>query len=232
MTAGSPSERPPAGDRTDGEAPLSELEPGTNVLVAGPPLVGKYDLMLETLARGNDLGEAGIVISTGDDERSVLSDYRRVAGEFRPELVGIVECASEQGDEGAGRDGIRVHRASSPADLTGIGIGTSEMMSEFSGAGVSGVRVGIDSLSTLMLYSEFDRMCRFLHVLSGRITRANGIGLYVVNPGTIDASQYDQLQTLFDGVVELREQDEGREIRTRGLHGVDAEWRPYSPPTG
>ena len=91
--------------------------------------------------------------------------------------------------------------------------------------------MGIDSLSTLLLYTEFDRMARFLHVLSGRIDRAGGLGVFIVNPGTIDAGQYDQLKTLFDGLVELREHDDRRELRMRGLPGVDDGWQQHDPPT-
>lgn len=207
---------------------MIDFDPGTNVLVSGPPLIGKYDLMLETLARGTEQGEGSIVVATRDDERAVLRDYERVSPEFDRSRVGVVECISGQrGDSTVYEGDAFVRRASSPADLTGIGIGASELMNDLHNAGASGLRVGVDSLSTLLLYTEFDRLARFLHVLSGRIDRANGIGLFVINPGTIDAAQFDQLKTLFDGLVELRENDERREIRVRGLSGVESGWRPY-----
>lgn len=232
MVSGSADEHPNVEDHLDDEFPLDGLDPGTTVLVSGPPLIGKYDLMLETLARGNDRGEASIAISTRDDEGAVIDDFERVSPEFDRSLVGVVESVSGQRDDGGTYEGpVRVRRASSPADLTGIGIGASELMNEFHEAGAAGVRLGVDSLSTMLLYTEFDRMCRFLHVLSGRIDRAGGLGLFVVNPGTIEAAQFDQLKTLFDGLVEIRESDDSRELRLRGLPGVDADWRPYRPST-
>lgn len=210
---------------------MIDFDPGTNVLVAGPPLIGKYDLMLETLARGTENGEGSIVVATRDDERAVLDDYERVSPGFERSRVGIVECISGQRGEGTEYEGeALVRRASSPADLTGIGIGASELMNDLHEGGADGVRVGVDSLSTLLLYTEFDRLARFLHVLSGRIDRADGIGLFVINPGTIDAAQFDQLKTLFDGLVEIRERNERREIRVRGLPGMDPEWQPYDAP--
>jgi len=223
----------PAGERSrvrdsDEEPPLIEFDPGTNVLISGPPLIGKYDLMLETLARGTEQGEGSVVVATRDDERAVLDDYERVSPGFDRSRVGIVECISGQrGGETEHQGDALVRRASSPADLTGLGIGASELMNDLHDAGATGLRLGVDSLSTLLLYTEFDRLARFLHVLSGRIDRAGGIGLFVINPGTIDAAQFDQLKTLFDGLVELRERDERREIRIRGLPGTDSEWRPY-----
>lgn len=227
MSSGPTGERPRVHNPNE-KPPLIDFDPGTNVLVSGPPLIGKYDLMLGTLARGTERGEGSVVVATRDDERAVLRDYERISPEFDRSRVGVVECISGQRGGETEHDGeALVRRASSPADLTGIGIGASELMGDLHDAGAGGLRLGVDSLSTLLLYTEFDRLARFLHVLSGRIDRAGGIGLFVINPGTIDAAQFDQLKTLFDGLVELRERDERREIRVRGLPGTDDEWRPY-----
>jgi KaiC/GvpD/RAD55 family RecA-like ATPase len=231
MATGSAGERSQAREGDGGDL-FDQFDPGTNVLVSGPPLVGKYDLMLDALAAGNRDGGGSIVVSTRDDERAVLNDLRRIDSGFDLSRVGIVECMTDEGDDGTGdHEGeASVHRAGSPADLTGIGIGASELMSGLHADGVEGLRVGVDSLSTLLLYTEFDRMARFLHVFSGRIDRAGGLGIFVINPGTIEDSQFDQLKTLFDGLVELREEDDRREVRVRGIPGVDSGWRPYSTP--
>lgn len=213
------------------DVPLSGFDPGTTVLVSGPPMVGKYELVVETLAGGIGRNEGAIVISTRHDETAVIDDFERVVPGFDRSLLGIVECVSDQHGEGTGYTGdVRVRRASSPADLTGVGIGASELMSDLHDEGVTAIGICVDSLSTLLLYTEFDRMARFLHVLAGRIDRSGGLGLFVINPGTIEAGQYDQLKTLFDGLLEIRERDEMREVRIRGLTGVDANWRAYDPP--
>lgn len=214
----------------DGGGVFDELPAGTSVLLSGPPLIGKDEVMLETLAAGNGAGEGSVVISARDDEHTVLDDYERVYPGFDPSLVGVVECISDRNDDGTRVGDARVRRAGSPADLTGIGIGASELMNELHEGGATGIRVGVDSLSTLLLYSEFDRLARFLHVMSGRIDRAEGIGVFAINPGTIEEAQFDQLKSLFDGMVELRERDDTREIRVRGIGGVHSEWRPYHPP--
>lgn len=230
MAGGSADESPQIDGQFDRELPLSGLNPGTSILVSGPPLIGKHELMLEIIAQGIERGEGGIVVSTQGDEQAVTRELERVAPGFDPSLLGIIDCVSDQQEEGGTTEGeVRVRRTASPADLTGIGIGASELINGLSEDGVAGVRLGIDSLSTLLLYTEFDRMARFLHVLSGRIDRAGGLGVFVVNPGTIDAGQYDQLKTLFDGLVEVREHEEQRELRIRGLPDVDTGWQPYDP---
>ncbi|PSQ17284.1 hypothetical protein BRD00_08205 [Halobacteriales archaeon QS_8_69_26] len=222
----------PGGTGDAATEPIAGLSPGTTLLVAGPPMIGKYDLALEVLGVGNAAGESGVVVSTRGDERAVIDDYARTVPEFDPSMLGVVECVSgtRSGGTEVTEDGVRVRRAGSPADLTGVGIGASELMQEFDAAGSEGVRLAMDSLATVLMYADFERVCRFLHVLSGRIVQARGVGLFVINPATVDASQYDQLKTLFDGLVELRETEAGREYRVRGLRGATREWREYVPP--
>lgn len=229
MASGSAGEQPQTRDGEDSDL-FGQFDPGTNLLVSGPPLVGKYDLLLDALVSGNRRGGGGILVSTSDDERSVLDDLYGVHSRFDPSRMGIVQCVSE--DEGTEEypGDARVHRVGSPSDLTGIGIGASELMNALHEGGAGGLRVGVDSLSTMLLYTEFDRLARFLHVFSGRIDRAGGVGLFVINPGTIEDSQFDQLKTLFDGLVELREENGSREVRVRGIPSMDSTWRPYVPP--
>lgn len=224
---------PPAGSDDAAGSPLGAIPPGTTLLVSGPPLVGKYDLVLDVLGRGHSVGEASVVVSTRGDERTVVDDYERITPGFDRSKVGVVECVSDRDADGTERtaEGLRVRRAGSPADLTGIGIGASELVQEFDRAGAGGVRLGMDSLATTFVYTDFERVCRFLHVLSGRIVQARGVGLFVVDPSTLSDAQYDQLKTLFDGVIELREDETGpdRELRVRGVPGVDREWHEYAP---
>lgn len=230
-------ETDPRADRFDGRTdvprpPLAELSPGTTVLVSGPPLIGKYELALDFLGRGHASGEAAVVVSTKDDDRTVVSDFDRTVPGFDRSRFGVVECVSGAESDGIEtvESGVRVRRTASPGDLTGIGIGLSELMNEFDEAGASGVRVGMDSLSATMVYADFDRVCRFLHVLSNRIVRAGGIGLFTLDGAAVERSQYEALKGLFDGLVELRENDDGsHEYRIRGLD-VPREWREYDPP--
>ena len=223
---------PTPGGRTASGSPLDAIPPGTTLLVSGPPLVGKYDLVLDVLNGGHAVGEAAVVVSTRGDERSVVDDYERIAPGFDRTKLGVVECVSDRDADGTQRttEGLRVRRAGSPADLTGIGIGVSELVREFDSADAAGVRLGMDSLATSFVYTDFERVCRFLHVLSGRSVQARGIGLFVADPSTLSEPQYDQLKTLFDGLIELRENDDDdREYRVRGLPGVDRDWHRYDP---
>ena len=44
----------------------SEVQPGTNILVSGPPMSGKRSLCLDILASGTQKGEGSIIVTTKD----------------------------------------------------------------------------------------------------------------------------------------------------------------------
>jgi len=54
-----------------------EVEPGTNLLLTGPPLTGKRSLMMDVLAAGTERGDGAIVVTTKDGAERVLKDYQK-----------------------------------------------------------------------------------------------------------------------------------------------------------
>ncbi len=182
--------------------PTEQIEPGTNVLIAGPSMAGKRTLAFDILRAGASRGEGSIVITTKDSAENVVE-------EFDPEAtLGVVDCVSKQrGDELI--DDPRVKYASSPVDMTGIGIKLSETLEEFhNGRGVTHNRVLLHSVSTLLMYSDLQTVFRFLHVFTGRIQSADALGLYVIDSTAHDEQTMNTLKQLFDGVVRLEQGDE------------------------
>ncbi|WP_049923956.1 RAD55 family ATPase [Halopiger djelfimassiliensis] len=197
--------------------PDTELDPGTNVLIAGPPLTGKRQIALDILASGADRGDGSIVVTTKDSAEKILSAFtERVGGDVD---VGIVDCVTKQRGIGTIEADPRVKYASSPVDMTGIGIKLSEFLQEFyEERGVTENRVLLYSISTLLMYSDLQTVFRFLHVFTGRIQSANALGVYVVDSTAHDDQTMNTLKQLFDGVIEVDQGDEnGPEINTVGL---------------
>ena len=52
------------------------VDPGTNLLISGPPLSGKRKLGMELLADGANAGEGSVIVTTRDSADRVLADYR------------------------------------------------------------------------------------------------------------------------------------------------------------
>ncbi|WP_049982485.1 hypothetical protein [Halorubrum sp. BV1] len=184
-----------------------EVELGTNLLLTGPPLSGKRSLMLDMLADGTDAGDGAIVVTTKDGGERVLKDYaKRTPYEGKP--VAVVDCVTRQQGVSDPGESDRIKYASSPVDMTGIGIKLSEFLQAFSDRGIDRNRVMVHSLSTLLMYSDLQTVFRFLHVFTGRIQSVNGLGLFSIDSTAHDDQAMNTIKQLFDGVITLSEDSE------------------------
>jgi KaiC/GvpD/RAD55 family RecA-like ATPase len=204
--------------------PVGELDAGT-FLLSGPAMSGKYQLLVDLVVEGFEHGDASLFVTTNEGAGYVVEDIQTGLGRH-PEGLGLVDCASEPQGVGNEPPIDRVKYVSSPADLTGIGIGVSELMGSFGDAGVDRVRIAFYSLSTLLMYAEVETVFRFMHVLSGRVESIDGLGFFAVDPTAHDESVINTLKQVFDGMIELRDGESGREIRFVGIPGTPGDWIP------
>ena len=183
------------------------VDPGTNLLISGPPLTGKRTLALDILANGTKNGEGAIVVTTKDSANRVLEDYAsRTSYEDKP--VAVVDTVTRQQGVSDARESDRIKYASSPVDMTGIGIKLSEFLQAFGDRGIEENRVMVHSLSTLLMYSDLQTVFRFLHVFTGRIQSVNGLGLFSIDSTSHDEQAMNTLKQLFDGVITVPEDGE------------------------
>jgi KaiC/GvpD/RAD55 family RecA-like ATPase len=185
----------------------AQVDPGTSLLISGPPLTGKRGLAMDVLAEGTRSGQAAIVVTTKDGAGRVLDDYRdRVDIDDKP--VAVIDCVTRQQGVGEVRDDERVKYTSSPVDMTGVGIKLSETLESFQSHGVDKTRVMVHSLSTLLMYSDLQTVFRFLHVFTGRIQSVDGLGLFCIDSTAHDDRTMNTLTQLFDGIVTTEEDAE------------------------
>ncbi|OVE86072.1 RAD55 family ATPase [Natronolimnobius baerhuensis] len=197
--------------------PDVEIDPGTNVLVAGPPMTGKRQIAYDILTSGASRGNGSIVVTTKDSADKVLEQFDEDVS-LKDSTIGIVDCVTKQRGIGTVEDDPRIKYASSPVDMTGIGIKLSEFLQEFyETRGVTENRVLLHSVSTLLMYSDLQTVFRFLHVFTGRIQSADALGVYVIDSTAHDDQTMNTLKQLFDGIVEIQEGGAEPEIRTAGL---------------
>ena len=199
--------------------PEAEIEPGTNVLIAGPPLTGKRQLALDILTAGAVRGDGSIVVTTKDSADKVLEEFEDLKDAASRQNVGVVDCVTKQRGIGTIDDDPRIKYASSPVDMTGIGIKLSEFLQEFYEVrNLTENRILLHSVSTLLMYSNLQTVFRFLHVFTGRVQSADALGIYVIDSTAHDDQTMNTLKQLFDGVIEV-EDGEGSEpiIRTAGI---------------
>jgi KaiC/GvpD/RAD55 family RecA-like ATPase len=145
------------------------------------------------------------VITTRDSSDRVLTDIRSLLDDPESATMGVVDCVTKHQGRSA-MDSDLVKYASSPLDMTGIGIKFSEFVEEFYTArGIQQNRVVLDSLSALLMYSDLQTVFRFMHVLTNRIEDADAVGLHVIESTAHDQESLNTLKQLFDGVVEVND---------------------------
>lgn len=180
------------GDRT--------VPAGSSLLVAGPPLSGKAAIGFEVLETGATAGEGSIVVTNRDSADRVRVDFPGLFAHDAP--VGIVDCVTRQQGGGTLSDEDLVQYASSPEDMTGIGIKISTLLEEFYRVrGLARNRTLFVSVSTLLMYSDPKTVFRFLHVFTSRVENADALGLFVVESDAHDEQTMNTLSQLFEGVV-------------------------------
>ncbi|RQG97220.1 RAD55 family ATPase [Natrarchaeobius chitinivorans] len=187
--------------------PDTEIDPGTNVLVAGPPMTGKRRIAFDILRTGAIRGDGSIVVTTKDSAEKVLEEFTQET-DVSNENVRVVDCVTKQRGIGTVDDDPKIKYASSPIDMTGIGIKLSEFLQEFyENRGITENRVLLHSVSTLLMYSDLQTVFRFLHVFTGRIQSADALGIYVIDSTAHDDQTMNTLKQLFDGIIEVESGD-------------------------
>ena len=200
---------------------FASVDPGTNVLISGGRMLGKERLALELLAAGSE--EEAIAV-TPDTAGGRLRDiFESVAGGL--DRLRVVDCTGAS-SKGSFDDTDDMKYVASPGDLTGIGMGIVKCTRDMDES-VDGLRLGVLSLSTLLRYSDPDRVFNFLHTVTGRVSAADYLGIATLDPDAHDPQDVNTLSSQFDIVVELREADDvGREARVVGHHESPRTWQP------
>jgi KaiC/GvpD/RAD55 family RecA-like ATPase len=178
-----------------------DIPKGSTVLLSGPPLSGtsmiaKY-ICLDALKRK----EAVIYISTkesGEKIQKWFSERADVQG------LGIVDCISKSLRlETNIEDSDSIKFVSSSVDLTGISVKYSNLLERFWNIEeYKDIRVIIDSLSTLLMYSNVQTVFRFLHILTGRVKKIDGYGTFTLDEDP-ENPQVSSITQLIDIIIKI-----------------------------
>lgn len=185
---------------------LLEAEPA-NLLVGGPPLVGKTAFVVDVVEAARDADRDALLVTTTHGADRLLETIEGVA---------VVDCRPTDVDDG------RVDNVSSPGDLTGISMPVSEFLD-----GSTRPVVGFDSVSSLLMYAGKESVFRFLSVLTTHIDHHDGLGLFPIDAGSHEAETARTFDQLFNGHVEFRDGADGRQLRVVGVDSISEDWYHY-----
>ena len=205
---------------------LTDIPPGTSLLLSGPAMSGKRELVLQLLAAGHETGDGLLCVTTSDNAAMVVDELETHIPTLDRKQVGIIDCTGSTSPETIGE--IATEHVSSPEDLTGISIGAAKLLQRFSQQDISAVRHGLVSVSTLLQFLDVNTVFKFIHIYTTRIRDTRGLGVFTIDNAAHDPQTINTITGEFDGVIELRETEAGeRELRIRGLTRVKTEWQLY-----
>jgi len=189
-----------AGPGTDD---LSELSDVSNVLLSAPSLGGQGEDVCDRLLTQTPPSQTNILVVTfTDTPQEWVDDWMEGVG-VSPVRGGIVSIG--QAEAAVDDPSWAVQTVENPSDLTGIGIELSELLSGMATAADDDEHLVacFDSITSLLQYADLQRAFRFLHVVTGRVKTANGVGHYHLDPEAHDRQTLATLKGLFDAVVEV-----------------------------
>ena len=204
--------------------PTPDLLPlGTNLLLVGNDDTGAATVAYRLLSLAPRYNESAVLMTTERTVAAHVDAYRSelVAADTPDDLNHLFVVDGSQ--SGLERDtgplsATHVESAASPADVTGLGVGLTNQLRSIPG---DRARVAVLSLSPIVDRLGPERTFAFAHVLTSRVRNADLLGLFAVDPGRHQPEHIRIFQSLVDGSLRFRTDDDGRP-KLRGTGCVDA----------
>lgn len=207
---------------------IGGINKGSNIMLIGPPMSGKDAILNHIAYHGSKKEEnAVIIVTTRESASNILEKFKENKRDLPMSRIGIVDCVTKSlGVPATENENVKI--ASSPVDLTGIGVKISQFLEEFMiKKHVQKTQLQINSLSTILMYSNIQTVFRFLHVFTGRIKAAGALGIYVIDVGMHDEQAIATLKQLCDGMIEIKLENDKSYIRMIGFSSKPTPWFEY-----
>jgi KaiC/GvpD/RAD55 family RecA-like ATPase len=207
---------------------IGGIRKGTNIMLIGPPMSQKEVILHYIICHGIAMNDnAVIAVSTREPATDIMEWFKENLLELPLSRIGIIDCITKS----VGRDAFETENikfASSPQDLMGIGVRISQFFEYFlMKKKIPKIQLHINSLSAILMYSNIQTVFRFMHIFTGRIKAAGGLGIFVVDSGMHDDPTITTLKQLFDGIIEIKLENDKNYIRTVGLSSKPTPWLEY-----
>lgn len=194
------------------------MRPQDRVLLYGPSFQGKEVLARQAILSNLHRGCPVILVltnSTVDDVRQSLGAMDARFPRFEDDgLLLYVDAYSRS--IGVDDEDPKVTYVDSAVDLNGISIGLNKVQAKIIAKHDEHLLV-VDSVSTLVLYSNAQATFRFLQVLIGRARRAGATSLLLLDHGMHSEAEVQMFRHLVDGVLECRDTKERPQLKVEGL---------------
>lgn len=194
------------------------LPVGAAALVYGPPFLGKEVLarrfMLACMAQGIPAIDVVTTVATADVRRNLGEADPGYPEYEKKRLARFVDTYSRS--IGAADSFKEAQYLDGALDLNGISLAVNKAEADVIATHDRHALV-LNSVSTLIAYSNAQTAFRFLQTLIGRTRRAGATGLFLMDHGMHTDADVQMFKHLMTGTIELREAAGKTQVQVQGL---------------
>jgi KaiC/GvpD/RAD55 family RecA-like ATPase len=184
---------------------LGGMPIGSNIMIHGPPFIGKEVMANTFLMEGLRKGIPVIIILTDKTPKDVRDEMRFIMSGFEEyEKLGLVKYvdtfARAMGVDDADPHTIYIER---PDDHEKMAEAIESIAKQFKEKHEY-YRLLFRSVSTLIAYSDPNAAFRFLSPLCGRRKKDQAVSLFIVEKGMHSEQELQMLGSIMDGMVDFK----------------------------
>lgn len=200
------------------------LPEGSTILVIGEPGTGKSIFCDQFINAGLEDGENGLIITLDD----LPDDVAERAMDFGWDLRGYEDSFlfMDAYSWRLGEDVEGKYTIQGPSDLNQLNMTLTDALRDL---GDGRPRIGIDSVSTLVLYTNINSAVKFLQVVSAKSKAKDGVLLLTIEEGVHDEKEVSTLNYVADGVIRFKQEGGDRYMSVSRMsktsHGRD--WHQF-----
>ena len=199
---------------------IDAFKSNSSTLLSGPPGVGKFEFSIDCAVDVLDNGGRVVFVAVDMHPIEIRQWISRYGGDVQKcegKRFLFVDCYSPMiGDSHDVTQDPDILRVDSLSNIESIGLSISKAAVRLG----EPVRIIFYTLSTLFLYNSPQAMAKFFQIVSSRVKNEYGSILYVLQEGVHDDRTVCLLESLVDGVVQMRyDENLGREWRVHHYRG-------------
>ena len=199
---------------------------GSNVLIYGPPFVGKETMVCEFIAEGLKKGIPAIWVTTDKTPAGLREEMKPVLPAYEEyEALGLVQYIdSYSRSMGDTTEDPYTTYVGEPTDHDRIMSAVEEISKKFL-EGHEYYRLAFRTISTLIAYSDPNTAFRFLNPFCGRRKRDRAVSMYTIEKGMHGDQEIQMLGSIMDGMIDFKIDQLRTFFMVRGI--TDVQSRSY-----
>ena len=208
---------------------LGGFQKDSNVIITGPPFIGKDVLLNLFITQGLKSRTPCIYVTTNKKVSEIKKELEYIIPHFKEYekrgLIYFVDAYSKT--LGLKETGSNVEFAEPQKDLNEIESAINKIQNLF-GEKHKQVRIVFNSISTLIAQSSAGETFNIIQTLCGKNKEFGAASLFVIDPEMHKKSEIEMFKHLMDGVIEFEENNMKTMLRVKGICDVHTRaWVEY-----